>query len=77
MKDHQQTVEEMMKDRAVPVWHLQTPQEKTSFLCCVCREKSEGVSGDLGPEPAHRDKQGSDKTAACNIHPTENKQLGG
>lgn len=30
MKDHQQNVGEMMKDRAVPVWHLQTAQNETS-----------------------------------------------
>lgn len=58
MKDHQQTVEEMMKDRAVPVWHLQTAQNKTSFLYCVCKENLEGVRGDVGPEPAHRISRG-------------------
>lgn len=44
-----------MKDRAVPVWHLQTAQNKTSFLCCGCEEKLEGV---VGPEPAHRISRG-------------------
>lgn len=59
MKDHQQTVGEMMKDRAVPVWHLQTAQNKTSFLYCVCKEKLEGVRGDTGSEPAHRISMGA------------------
>lgn len=58
MKDHQQTVREMMKDRAGPVWHPQTAQNKTSFLFCVCEEKVEGVRGDVGPEPGHRIRRG-------------------
>lgn len=58
MKDHKQTVGEMMKDRTVPVWHLQTAQKKTSFLWCVCKEKLEGVREDVGPEPAHRISKG-------------------
>lgn len=53
MKDPQQTVGEMMKDRAVPVLHLQTGQRKTSFLQCVCEEMLKGVRGDVGPGPAH------------------------
>lgn len=47
-----------MKDRAVPAWHLQMAQKKTSFLCCVCEEMLRGVRGDVGPEPAHRISRG-------------------
>lgn len=57
MKDHQQTVGEMMKHRAVPVWHLQTEKIKTSSLCCNCEEQL-GVKGDVGPEAAHRISRG-------------------
>lgn len=77
MKDRQQTVGEMMKDRAVPSWHLQTAQNKTSFLCCVCEEKVGGSLRGCGARTCPQDKQGSDKTAACNIHRRENKQPGG
>lgn len=58
MKDRKQTVGEMMKDRAVPVWHLKTAQSKTSFLCCICKYKLEGVRGDVEPVPAHRISRG-------------------
>lgn len=48
----------MMKDRAVPVWHLQKAQSKTSFLCCIYKYKLEGLRGDVGPVPAHRISRG-------------------
>lgn len=38
MKDPQQTVGEMMNDRAVSLWHLPAAQKKTSCLYCFCKE---------------------------------------
>ncbi|KAK5880587.1 hypothetical protein CesoFtcFv8_023599 [Champsocephalus esox] len=58
MKDLQQTVGEVMKERVVPVWNSQTAQSHTGFLFC---SEPEGTRGQNLPS----DQQGSDKTAAC------------
>lgn len=64
-----------MEDRAVPVWRLQTAEIKTGSPFCICEEQLE-VKGGCGARSCPQDEQGSDKTAACDVHPAQNKQRG-
>lgn len=48
-----------------------TEEDKLSVL--RLRGNAEGSQRGRGARTCPQDKQGSDKTEACNIHPTQNK----